>query len=144
MTTVYVSIGNSDDKLSQREWADFISDTADTIAPAAEQIHGAWFSAPDQPWQNMSICFEIGEASVDGLKGSLEQLAADYRQDSIAWAVVAETEFIGPPKVSAEPLIDPDCRAGKHAPTCVGDPCACDCHETGLEALSADAVSEGE
>lgn len=27
----------------------------------------------------------------------------------------------------AEPLIDPDCRSGKHT-TCVGGPCECPCH----------------
>jgi hypothetical protein len=32
-----------------------------------------------------------------------------------------------------EPLIDPDCRSGKHA-SCVGGPCECDCHR---EAVSA-------
>lgn len=41
----------------------------------------------------------------------------------------------GPELHGDEPLIDPDCRDGKHAPTCVGDPCACDCHEAGSEAL---------
>lgn len=27
-----------------------------------------------------------------------------------------------------EPLIDPDCRDGKHT-SCVGSPCECDCHD---------------
>lgn len=40
-----------------------------------------------------------------------------------------------PPYGAIDELIDPDCRAGKHAPTCVGDPCGCACHEAGSEAL---------
>jgi hypothetical protein len=32
------------------------------------------------------------------------------------------------PVPGGEPLIDPDCIAGKH-PSCVGDPCQCACHE---------------
>jgi hypothetical protein len=31
------------------------------------------------------------------------------------------------PPTTAEPLIDPDCRAGKHT-SCVGGPCQCECH----------------
>lgn len=27
-----------------------------------------------------------------------------------------------------EPLVDPDCRDGKH-PSCVGGPCECECHQ---------------
>lgn len=96
MITVYASIGNSDDKLTQFAWAAFIDDTSHAIDQFAEQIHGVWHSAPDAPWQNACICFEIDETSVERLKGSLAQVAADFRQDSIAWAVVAETEFIGP------------------------------------------------
>lgn len=29
----------------------------------------------------------------------------------------------------AGPLLDPDCRDGKHG-SCVGPPCECDCHAT--------------
>lgn len=94
MITVYVSIGNSDDKLSQAEWADLISDTFDTAAQAAWQVHGTWYSAPHQAYQNACICFEISETAAEDLKTMLAQIAADYSQDSIAWAV-AETEFIG-------------------------------------------------
>lgn len=30
----------------------------------------------------------------------------------------------------AGPLLDPDCRDGKHS-SCIGAPCECDCHKTG-------------
>ncbi len=93
MTTIYASIGNSDDKLTQRQWADLVEEFFDGIAQAAEQIHGAWFSAPDSPFQNACCCFEIGGPSAAELKISLAETAHAYDQDSIAWAV-AQTEFI--------------------------------------------------
>lgn len=33
-----------------------------------------------------------------------------------------------PPAGSSTKVIDPDCRNGKHAPTCIGGPCECLCH----------------
>lgn len=36
-----------------------------------------------------------------------------------------------PDPTAPEPLIDPDCNAGKHG-SCVGDPCECMCHDVAL------------
>lgn len=41
------------------------------------------------------VCFEIDPHEADWLKENLAGLAADFAQDSIAWAI-AETEFIPP------------------------------------------------
>lgn len=46
------------------------------------------------------------------------QLCADWDKERRAYAGVAEAGF---------PVIDPDCRDGKHT-SCVGGPCACECH----------------
>lgn len=58
----YISIGNSDDRLTQPRWADLIGDMRDLLNVGWRdrlQIHGEWFSAPDQPWQNANWCVEI-------------------------------------------------------------------------------------
>jgi hypothetical protein len=103
---VYISIGNSDDKLTQRRWADFVAEVGSVIARAG-QIHGSWYSASDAPWQNACWCVEIAEATTPpaagyfpmflrtSLKNELRGLAQIYAQDSIAWAEVKETEFLG-------------------------------------------------
>ena len=95
---VYVSIGNSDDKLSQQEWHDFVNAVLKTLIQASIQRHGVWFSLPQSQWQNACWCVEFDDAYPEPAvwaKRRLGELAAEYRQDSIAWAV-AETEFIAP------------------------------------------------
>ena len=97
-----ISIGNSDDKLPQARWADFIDDVRSIIDEADSDnrinVHGEWFSAPDQPWQNANWCIEIigddltsapstetYERTRADLRRQLQRLARKYGQDSIAW-----------------------------------------------------------
>ena len=96
LKTVYISIGNSDDKLTQVEWAAFQMLAMSTVGIAAEQVHGRWYSSPSAKFQNACICAEIDEENVEYLRESLADLAYRYRQDSIAWAEVPVTEFIVP------------------------------------------------
>lgn len=98
---VYISISNSDDKLSQADWAGFFGDTHDAINDAAITVHGEWLSASASPYQNACWCVELHDPDAFALAGELGRLAAVYGQDSIAWAEVAKTEFLG-----ASPLGD--------------------------------------
>jgi hypothetical protein len=91
--TVYVSIGNSDDKLSQREWSAFAMETHAEVLHCSAQVHGVWASSPTDQYQNACYCFEILENRTPALKRALGKIATQHKQDSIAWAV-AETEFI--------------------------------------------------
>jgi hypothetical protein len=94
VTTVYISIGNSDDKITQREWSMFVQGALGAVGQATTQIHGVWFSAPDSEFQNACVCAEIDDSADEKiLKERLAQLARLYSQDSVAWAV-ADTEFI--------------------------------------------------
>jgi hypothetical protein len=93
--TVYVSVGNSDDKLSQTQWATYWQVVDNRVRRFADVVHGAWHSLPNQPWQNACWCFEIRESVAVKLKNRLQDACADFGQDSIAWAV-ASTEFIRP------------------------------------------------
>jgi hypothetical protein len=92
--TVYISIGNSDDKLTQREWAKFVSLVRDVIRTNVLTTHGEWLSLSDARWQNACWCVEIEAERAPTMKQELAAMATAFRQDSIAWAV-AETEFIG-------------------------------------------------
>jgi hypothetical protein len=93
--TVYVSIGNSDDKLTQKEWADYLFEVDHSVMGHAAEVHGQWFSSPRSPFQNAGWCFEIGPEAAGSLRRSLARHAGRFRQDSIAWAE-AQTTFIGP------------------------------------------------
>lgn len=96
MTTIYISIGNSDDKLTQAEWSKFQHAADDAVHMYAAKIHGRWHSWPHDPWQNACWCIEIDSSAAASLRLHLAHMAFGYRQDSIAWAVAQVTEFITP------------------------------------------------
>ena len=98
----YVSIGNSDDKLTQQRWSEFQSDlrhyVLDEELAGNIQQHGVWYSSPTTPYQNMCICFTIPEGVIaiaveHDMKEFLRGLAQEYGQNSIAWAE-ARTTFL--------------------------------------------------
>jgi len=102
--SVYVTIGNSDDRLSQAEWASYRRDVDLLIRGAVEDaggtIYGAWVSPSAEPFQNACWCFSPPdpvhawyERDRDLLRDSLAHLAEVYRQFSIAWAE-AEPDFL--------------------------------------------------
>lgn len=99
---VYVTIGNSDDKLPQAEWSSFVAAVSHLLNPdgGAEltvNVHGKWFSLQNEPWQNACWCvdFATGSRAATAMM-ELRKLARIYRQDSIAWAPVASLILLGP------------------------------------------------
>ena len=91
---VYISIGNSDDKLTQAEWATFYRET-NLLLRQYGHIHGQWVSEPASAWQNACWCLEFDEKDRPVVTWSLATLATRYNQDSIAWAEAPKTEFLG-------------------------------------------------
>ncbi len=112
MTSIYITIGNSDDKLTQFEWSQFYRAVDLAVSAAGKyvgvQVHGRWASLPQEPWQNACWCLAIdaGEMEVLGfviatLRTDLLAAAKEYRQESIAWAE-GDVEFLAPnPPVTA-------------------------------------------
>lgn len=94
--TVYASIGNSDDRLTQARWSEFHAAFAELIRDYATTIHGAWLSNPADPWQNACIAFDVDINDVGDLQRELILVAGRFDQESIAWAEAGDTEFIGP------------------------------------------------
>lgn len=99
---VSFSIGNSDDKLPQAEWAQFVSDVHDVVTvaeSAGARIHFMGCSPASAPWQNATWVLELdADATVirSTLRVCLAELCGKYRQNSIAWWEAHETEFIPP------------------------------------------------
>ncbi len=96
--TVYASIGNSDDKLTQQRWHEFWVAFRRQVLNYAGQLHGEWLSIGCAPYQNACVCFEIPPAAADSLKAELRRVAAEFDQDAITWAE-AQTELIGPERM---------------------------------------------
>lgn len=92
---VYVSIGNSDDKLTQREWSQFVWQFSAEVVGRALNVHGSWFSRPADPWQNACWCLEFAsDETAARAKAAATAVRKRFRQDSAAWAPAPETEFI--------------------------------------------------
>lgn len=98
---MYISIGNSDDKLSQLAWADYQCKLLEVVDEFSTEIHGIWYSAPRSPYQNMCVCIEVGDK--DELIVALRELCSDFNQDSIAM-YHGDTYFIKPDLSSVETL----------------------------------------
>lgn len=94
---VYVSIGNSDNKLTQRRWSEFVdwvSRLLDTDGMGVVARHGFWLTPSDAPWQGACWCVEVAAPALK-LRQRLELAAREFGQDSIAWAEVGNTRFLG-------------------------------------------------
>jgi len=91
----YISIGNSDGKLTQAEWSDFVERMAVRIVAPLGSVHGAWFSVPWSPYQSACWCLEFPDDPdvLAEVRKVLAEIRDEFRQDSIAFAV-AQTEFI--------------------------------------------------
>lgn len=97
---VYIGIGNSDDKLSQAQWSEFVTEVSYAIQQTGGYpggaVHGEWFSPCGARWQNACWCLQLPDnpLAVEALKIHLRHLAGQYEQDSIAWAQAPATEFL--------------------------------------------------
>ena len=90
MKTVTVQIGNTDNKLTQQKWSEFVKRTH-YVLNRAGSIHFSGGSPNDAPWQN--YCWVLASYSWDDTNEKLSELAREYQQDSIA-VTYGDTEFI--------------------------------------------------
>lgn len=95
--SIYVTIGNSDDRLTQAEWADYRRKVDIAIREALllgyGLMWGAWVSPSTEPFQNACWCFSAHADAKAGLRIRLKDIAGEFDQDSIAWAQ-ANPEFL--------------------------------------------------
>ena len=96
MRTVYVSIGNSDNKLTQQEWSDFWHEMNNWIQGRVA-VHGAWLSEPSSRYQNACWCFEVPDDPnsfvTQAMISNLIRIARDHRQDSVTW-MLGDVQFL--------------------------------------------------
>lgn len=102
MKSIALLIGNSDNKLTQREWMFFCGEIKRAIAyyiwhnntpKGRGKIH---FSAPSigwKEWQNACWVFEIEESEIEKLKTRITEIRKSKYQDSVAW-IEGETFFL--------------------------------------------------
>lgn len=95
MATATIGIGNSDDKLPQRKWAEFQSRMHEEIKVRKYTAHFEGMSLPTAPWQNACWVIEVEEEQLVDLARFLAQMAERYQQNNIAFTV-GKTILISP------------------------------------------------
>ena len=93
MKTITLQIGNSDDKLTQKEWSIFVARINTEVRDEAYQVH---FFAPSvgyNEWQNAAWIFSCEPTPLLRLKDIVTAIREKFNQDSAAWTE-GETEFV--------------------------------------------------
>ena len=90
--TVCVQIGNSDDKLTQAQWATYCL-AVSNLCDDHGTVHFAGGPPTQAQWQNFCVVVEVPWDKTELLASRLEELRGQYNQDSVAW-LSGETFFI--------------------------------------------------
>lgn len=93
MKTVIIQIGNTDNKLTQTEWAHFVEAIRRLVTDHARRIHFGGGSSYDDPWQNACWVAEVTDSSIDAFRQALTETRNSFQQESVAFTV-GETEFV--------------------------------------------------
>lgn len=93
MKSCTVVIGNSDNKLTQHEWANFITQVTNVVASRSQEVHSIAHTRPDSIYQTAVFVFAVEKANLEPLRKDLATAARHYRQESIT-LMVAKPEFV--------------------------------------------------
>lgn len=93
MKTICVQIGNSDDKLSQAQWSEFVELVSVVVSDHAHQVHFFGGSSNWTKWQNAAWVFDCEEDRIESLKEKLIVKRKVYLQDSVGY-LEGKTEFL--------------------------------------------------
>lgn len=94
MKTVVIQIGNSDDKLTQSNWAAFVHAMRhEAILKNCRQIHFAGAPGNAERWQNFAFIVECEDEQVPPLLAAVKDIRDVFDQDSAA-VTVGDTQFI--------------------------------------------------
>lgn len=85
--TLIIQIGNSDNKLTQVEWSNFVRDIKECLSGFIMHFSGG--SANNEPYQNYCFIIECSAFPEDSIKTIRER----YKQDSVA-VTFGKTKFI--------------------------------------------------
>lgn len=84
---ISVQAGNSDNKLTQQQWSEFVSELGGILAVHERVRHFFGGSETYAPWQNVCWICEIDAGKIESLKGQLRESRLSYRQDSVCLLV---------------------------------------------------------
>lgn len=88
---IVIAIGNSDNKLTQMEWSDFVSEIAIEIEYIKAKIHFFGGASTWEQWQNVAWIIETKYP--EELLVRVKKIREKYKQES-AFVMVGDEEFI--------------------------------------------------
>lgn len=91
--TATIQVGNTDNRLTQSEWAHFIAYLKHAIEANCYCVHFYGGSEFDAPCQNVCWVVEVLPSQVELLRKAITDTRASWRQDSAA-ITFGTTEFI--------------------------------------------------
>lgn len=85
MKSISLLMSNTDNKLSQQQWHDFIATTKHEVRSACTEFH--FLGAPPnwEDHQNAAFVFTLEDQAITALKEKMKSLRRAYKQDSVAW-----------------------------------------------------------
>lgn len=102
MDVAVITIGNTDNKLTQQEWSEFVADVNRFVDKWRFNIYFHGCPPSDARWQNAcwvldarDLFGEPGGMAIDILREELGRLAKSYKQDSIA-LMLGNSEMVTP------------------------------------------------
>lgn len=120
MPVVFVSIGNSDNKLTQAEWNQYCLEVETYCDHLSTRFYAKCYSLSNAPFQNAVFSMECPATTISSLRSCLSMAANKYRQDSIAMNVCDSTDMVSP----AKPTVTFDSvKPGTHPRDCNCDVC---------------------
>lgn len=93
MKTVVVQIGNSDDRLAQKQWSDFCAEIDRHLHANSRAIHFRGTSDGAAQWQNACWVISVEDGKVLELLAEVAIIRENYDQDSAA-VLVGDIEFV--------------------------------------------------
>jgi len=91
--TAIVLIGNSDDKLTQKDWHYFVTDVRTIIWTFEKETHFIGSTEPFSQYQSACFVFEMEKNQLEAFKNKLVLVKLRHKQNFIA-LIVGNTQLI--------------------------------------------------
>lgn len=96
MKTCVIAIGNTDNKLTQQQWAAYCADMEDFVDRYGTHTFAKTYAVSNSQYQNAVYVFSAEDDTVPFIRSRLSTAALSYGQESIA-LMVGDTEMVEPP-----------------------------------------------
>lgn len=93
MITLCVSIGNSDNKLTQQEWAQFVKAIGELLKSYETMRFFFGGSENYAPWQNVCWLCQVNDLQLSEIKNGIRNIREIYGQES-AYVLWGAGEFV--------------------------------------------------